>query len=385
MKVAIVAVGSELLLGAVVNTNAAWLGARLAEAGFQVTLGVEVGDDVAAISDALAAALERADAAVVTGGLGPTQDDVTRAALAGAAGESLPNARGTAPGLAVELAGKPVYALPGVPHEMQGMFNDAVLPSLRRRAGAPAALVTRVLGVAGLAEPAAAAALADLADELAAVGNPVLAFLPAGGLVQVRLTGRAADPAGAERLLAGPVAAVRAALGPAVFSADGESLAAAVHRLLGARGSTVAVAESLTGGLLAAELSAPPGASAALRGGLVTYATELKAALAGVPEPLLAADGPVSPRVAAAMAAGARERLGATYGLATTGVAGPTPQGGAPVGTVHVALAGPGGGRVRSLALCGDREAVRTHSVAAALDLLRRQLEFDTPWDVELP
>lgn len=157
----------------------------------------------------------------------------------------------------------------------------------------------------------------------------------------------------------------------------GEVLAALVEA-----GATVGVAESLTGGLLAAALTEPAGASAAVRGGLVVYATELKARLAGVPVPLLDAQGPVSPDVAAALAAGARDRLSATYGLSTTGVAGPDPQGDAPVGTVYVGLAGPDGGTVRRLALTGDRAAIRAAAVAAALDLLLAALRRPAP---ELP
>jgi nicotinamide-nucleotide amidase len=154
---------------------------------------------------------------------------------------------------------------------------------------------------------------------------------------------------------------------------------AEVVALLRGRGETVAVAESLTGGLLTAALTEPPGASAAVRGGLVVYATDLKAQLAGVPVPLLDAEGPVSPDVAGALAAGARDRLGATYGLGVTGVAGPDPQGGRPVGTVHLGLAGPDGGRVRTLALAGDRAAIRAATVAAALALLAGVLRAGAP------
>jgi nicotinamide-nucleotide amidase len=159
----------------------------------------------------------------------------------------------------------------------------------------------------------------------------------------------------------------------------GSATPAAVLAALIAAGATVAVAESLTGGLLTAALTEPAGASAAVRGGLVVYATELKAVLAGVPVPLLAAEGPVSPDVAAALAAGARDRLGATYGLGITGVAGPDPQGGKPVGTVYLGLAGPGGGSVRELRLTGDRAGIRAGSVAAALDLLLSVLQERSP------
>ena len=167
--------------------------------------------------------------------------------------------------------------------------------------------------------------------------------------------------------------------------AGADATPAAVLAALRARGATVAVAESLTGGLLTAALTEPAGASTVVRGGLVVYATDLKAALAGVPAPLLDAEGPVSPDVAAALAGGARDRLAATYGLSVTGVAGPDPQGGVPVGTVYVGLAGPGGGEVRRVALDGDRARIRDASVRAALGLLAERLAATAPVAAERP
>jgi nicotinamide-nucleotide amidase len=195
-----------------------------------------------------------------------------------------------------------------------------------------------------------------------------LSYLAGGALVRVRFTGT--DPA----QLAPLVAHVTAVLGDRVVSDDGSSLDAVVHGLLAARGETVAVAESLTGGLLAAALSDRAGASETFRGSVVVYATDLKESLAGVPAPLLAAEGAVSEQTAGALAAGARDRLGADWGLGVTGVAGPTEQEGRPVGTVFVAVAGPGGGEVRRLQLPGERAQVRALSVTYALDLLRRHL-----------
>lgn len=412
MRVELLAVGTELLLGDIVNTNAADLGQRLAAAGLEVRTSVVVGDNVGRIAGAVSAALERADALVVTGGLGPTQDDLTREALAVVAGEelvrdpeleraladryadaarevpqvnyrqadrpasatSLPNDRGSAPGLRLELPAGVVYALPGVPHEMAAMFTASVLPDLLRRAGEPAVIASRVLGVVGMWESAVAEALAPLVDSLDAIGNPTVAFLAAEGLVRVRITAKAGDLVAARRLIEPVEETARAALGTSVFGADGETLASAVHLLLRNAAATVAVAESLTGGLLGARLSELAGSSTTFRGGLVTYATDLKVTLLGVPAETLQRAGVVSADTAVAMAEGARCALGATYGLSLTGVAGPDEQEGRPVGTVYAGLAGPGVGLAVHRRLPGDRGRVRTLATVSALDLLRRQL-----------
>ncbi|MGI8697729.1 MAG: competence/damage-inducible protein A [Mycobacteriales bacterium] len=412
MRVELLAVGTELLLGDVVNTNAAWLGRRLAAAGLDVTTAAVVGDNIGRITAAVSGGLERADALVVTGGLGPTQDDLTREALASVAGvalvrdpgleralreryagfghgvpernyrqadrpsnaDVLANPRGSAPGLCLELPAGVVYALPGVPHEMEAMFTASVLPDLLRRAGKPAVIVSRVLRVAGMWESAVADALAELEAELAAVGNPTIAFLAERGEVRVRVTAKAADDAAAARLIEPVERLARAALGANVYGADEETLASATSRLLLEAGATVAVAESLTGGLLGARLSEDAGSSATFRGGVVAYATGLKADLLGVGAATLDRSGAVSAETAVAMAEGVRHRLGATYGLSLTGVAGPEEQEGAPVGTVYAGLAGPGGSAAVLHRLTGDRARVRVLATLAALDLLRRHL-----------
>ena len=418
MRVDLLAVGTELLLGDIVNGNAAWLGRRLADAGIDVGRSVVVGDEVDVIAAALRDALAVADAVVVTGGLGPTHDDLTRDAVAALAGvalrrepalvqglrdryaalgrqmparnlvqadlpegaTALPNDRGTAPGIRLVVDDRAVYAMPGVPHEMEAMFTTAVLPDLLARAGRPAAIVSRVIHTAGVYESVLAEALADVVTGLDAAGNPTLAFLPAGGRVRLRLTAHAADRAAADALISPVEKEIRRVLGEAVYGVDGDTLDGAVHRLLATAGATVASAESLTGGGLGAALTEMPGSSTTFRGGVVSYATDLKRTLLDVPADALAG-GAVSAEVAVAMADGVRRRLGATYGLSTTGVAGPDPQDGQPVGTVFVGLAGPGGHRVRPLRLSGDRERVRGYTVVAALDLLRRHLEFARPWD----
>lgn len=371
MRVAVVAVGDELLLGAVVNTNLARLGRALAAAGLELVGGYEVGDDPARIAAAVRQALAAADAVVVSGGLGPTSDDRTPDALAALAGPTgprrLPNAVGTADGLALEVVGRPVYAVPGVPAELDAMVAAVVVPELRARAGDPPPLLTRQLRVAATGEPTVARLLAPLEAALPAGLRP--AYLASPGEILVRFTGRRPE------VLADAVARAAALLGDRVSGLDDETLPATVLRLLGERGASLAVAESLTGGRVLATLVDVPGASAVLRGGVVAYATAVKHDVLGVDAALLARGGAVQPEVAAAMAAGVRTRLGASHGVATTGVAGPDPQDGHPPGTVHLAVAGPDRPPVTaSPALRGDRDRIRALAVVHALDLLRRTL-----------
>ena len=402
MKGAVLAVGDELLLGDIVNSNAAWLGEALAGIGVQVVHSAAVGDDVERLAVALRRALDDADVVVLTGGLGPTSDDLTRDALALVAGAplerqpaleealrtrfasyghampeqvlrqadvprgatALDNRVGSAPGLRLEVDGRLVLALPGPPHEMRAVAQDHLLPELAARTGTR--LTTRTLRCAGTGE----SQVAERVDAAVQVPAGVdLAYLAGGGVVRVRFT-TAGDPAVLEPL----VRACSAALGDDVFGTDEQTLPGVVLARLQARGQTVASAESLTGGLVGAALTEVPGSSASYRGGLVVYATDAKASVAGVPADLLAAHGAVAPETAVALAEGARARLGADWGVATTGVAGPDPQEGSPVGTVHVAVAGPAGSRVRSVRLPGDRERVRALAVTTALDLLRRAL-----------
>jgi nicotinamide-nucleotide amidase len=411
MRVELVTVGDELLLGDTINGNAAWLGRRLAENGVQVTRSVVVGDEQDVIIEAVTEALSRADAVITTGGLGPTYDDLTRDALAVAAGVELrrdpgierrlrdrsagvglplrpmalrmaeipegatvlENPMGSAPGLRIELPGGPVYALPGVPVEMRAIIDTAVLPALRASVTGPIP-EKRLLRTACVRE-------SELAGRLAAVEalpGVKVAYLPDPAEVKIRIT---ATGPGAEAVLSGAEGLARKLLGGVVHGTGEDTLDRVIHQLLAERSATVAVGESLTGGLLGAELTAMPGSSATFSGGIVAYATGLKAALIGVPEELLARHGAVHPEVATAMAMGVRDRLGATYGLAVTGVAGPDPQDGWPVGTVHIALAGPGGvSRVESPLLPvpgsgpGVRPLIRRMTVVHALDLLRRHI-----------
>lgn len=401
MRGAVLAVGDELLLGDIVNTNAAWLGQQLAAAGVEVVFSAAVGDDVQRLATALRRGLEDADVVVLSGGLGPTVDDLTRDGIALVAGvplerspvleqqlrdrfaaygysmpdavlrqadvprgaEPLNNPLGTAPGLWLELGDQLVVALPGPPHELRATAGP-VLERLGQRSGA--VVTTRQVHVAGLGESAVAERVEAAVDVPEGVA---LAYLAGGAVVRVRFT-TSGDPA----LLDPLVEAVDEALGDHVLGHDDEALDGVVHALLSAASQTVAVAESLTGGLLGAALSQRPGASSTFRGGLVVYATDLKAVLAGVPEQVLASYGAVSPETAQALAQGARERLGADWGIGITGVAGPDEQEGQPVGTVHVAVTGSSRTTVRSLRVPGDRERVRGLAVTGALDLLRREL-----------
>lgn len=409
MRAEVLAVGTELLIGDVVNGNAATIGRLLTDAGVDVVGSTAVGDDEGVIAAALHAALTRADVVLVTGGLGPTQDDLTREALAAAAGvelrrdealaeellaryaglgrrvpamnmrqaqlpegaSAIPNPNGSAPGVRMELGGGVVYALPGVPHEMQAMVEQSVLPDLLARADAPAAIVSRTLHTSGMWESAVAESLADLHNRLTATpGAPTLAWLAGKGQTRVRVTAKAETREAAQVLIEPVEAEIREALGAAIWGVDDETMPAVVHAVLAERGQTVGVAESLTAGLLGAALTETPGSSATFRGGMVVYATDLKVSLLGTdPE-----QGAVSASTASAMAAGVRQRLGADWGVALTGVAGPDEQEGHPPGTVFIAVAGPGGGEVKTLRLPGDRERVRSLAVTSALDLLRRTL-----------
>ena len=413
------AVGTELLLGQIADTNSAWLGEQLAAAGVGSHFHQAVGDNHARIVLTLRTALARGDGVIVCGGLGPTQDDITREAIAEVMNAPLVrdgaivariasffesrnrtmsenNARqgdvpvgatiieqtqGTAPGLICPLGNKVIYAVPGVPYEMAEMFERAILPDLRRRmaeAGEEAIIVSRVLRTWGTSESALAEALQERIDALDAAsleGSVTIAFLASGieGL-KVRLTGRARTEAAVLALLDAEEHAVRSVLteklGDIVFGVDDESMEQGVATVLLARGLSLGVAESLTGGLIASRLVDVPGASRWFRGGVVAYDSAVKHRVLGVPE------GPVVTEAAAgAMAEGACAVLGADVGLGITGVAGPDDQEGVTPGTVFVGLALPSHQPVtRQLRLPGDRVRVRQYAAISALDLLRRAL-----------
>ena len=412
MRCDVVAVGTELLLGQIVDTNSAWIGEHLAASGMDSLLQVKVGDNLGRVVAVLRSTLSAADAVIVCGGLGPTHDDLTREAIAEVMGVQLvtddavagvitqmfesrgrymaannlrqamvpvgatviPQTRGTAPGLIcpVVVGGvdKVIYAVPGVPHEMKEMVERAVLPDLRHRSGEAGVIVSRTLRTWGESESGLNERLDPLISRLDEAGNPTLAFLASGweGL-KVRLTAKAATPDAAESLLDKWDAEVRMVVGEHVFGVDDETMESAVLDVLRAQGLSLGVAESVTGGLVAGRLTAVPGASDVLRGAIVSYASEVKFDLLDVPE------GPVvSEAAAAAMAGGARRVLGADVGLALTGVAGPAEQDGMPVGTLCVAVDDGTTVSTHTFRLPGQREQMRQMSVITALDYLRRRL-----------
>jgi nicotinamide-nucleotide amidase len=431
VRIEIVAVGTELLLGQIADTNSQWLGEHLAALGVASQFHQAVGDNPERIVLAFRTALARSDGVIVCGGLGPTHDDITRDALAevmnvplerdeavvakiramfSSRGRTMPESnlrqadvprgasiipqtKGTAPGLVCPVGHKVVYAVPGVPYEMSDMFDRAIAPDLRRRMAERGELegtiASRVIRTWGMSESGLGEALADyiagLDAEAAATdgaghgaGSATIALLASGiEGIKVRVTVRAADDATAAALLDTHEAAVRSVLaeaaGDVVFGVDDEAIEDAVARTLMAHGLTVGLAESLTGGLAASRLVNVPGASAWFRGSVVSYASEVKFDVLGVPV------GPVvSEDAATAMAEGARRVLGSDVGLSVTGVAGPAEQDGQPPGTVFVGLARPGRDpEAFAFSVPGDRARVRQYATIAALDLLRRSLGPD--------
>jgi competence/damage-inducible protein CinA-like protein len=417
VRIEIVAVGTELLLGQIADTNSAWLGEHMAANGVSSHFHQAVGDNHDRIVLSLRTALARSDGVIMCGGLGPTQDDITRDAIAEvmnvplerdqqivdriasffeARGRAMtannarqadvprgatviPQVVGTAPGLICPVGNKVVYAVPGVPYEMTEMFERAILPDLRARmaeAGEEAVIASRVLRTWGASESGLAESLQDRIDVLDATGDVTLAFLASGiEGIKVRITARARTLSDVTALLDKEEVEVRRAildrLGDIVFGVDDESMEVAVANRLVAHGLTFGVAESLTGGLIASRLVNVPGASAWFRGGVVAYASEVKFDVLGVPA------GPVvTEAAAAAMAEGARKVTGADVGLGITGVAGPDDQEGVAPGNLFVGLALPDRPtEARQLRVPGDRERVRQYGAISALDLLRRALD----------
>ena len=409
MKVEVLAVGTELLLGQIVNGNAAAIGMRLAEVGLDHHHQAVVGDNRKRIAAAITEGCERSDALIVTGGIGPTQDDLTRQAIADAAGValafdaeyaeqleerwrstgrvmpesnlrqayrpegavSIDNPKGTAPGVRLAIGGTWVFALPGVPAEMLLMMDRDVLAFLVATSGSGGGVVySRVLRTWGESESAVADALDDLYEGSL---NPTIAFLASGGEIKLRITAKAADEASALALVAPMEAEIRRRLGRAVFGVDADTVESVVLRLLEERGWTMATAESATGGMVAARLTGVPGASRTFRGGIVAYDREVKRERLGVSDETMSENGIVSEPVAREMAAGAAAALGADVAIGVTGAAGPDRHE-APVGTVAMAALTPDGTSSTTVRLPGDRERVRTYAATAGLHLVRRLL-----------
>jgi nicotinamide-nucleotide amidase len=403
----VLAIGTELLLGQIVDTNSSWIGEQLAAVGIDTMEHRKVGDNLGRMVTAMREMLASADAVVVCGGIGPTQDDVTRDAIAEVMGVELerreelvehiaslfgtrgrdmpannlrqadvprgadviPNPIGTAPGIKAEIGGKVIYAVPGVPYEMQLMVTDHILPDLLARSGEAASIVSRSLKTWGQSESGLAEMIAERVDTQS---NPTIAFLARGieGIV-VRLTAKAPTEVEARALIEPEEAKLRAILGDLVFAIDDETMEHAVLQRLEARGWTLGVAESLTGGLIGARIANVPGASRTFRGSIASYATGVKRSVLGV-----TAERVVSEESAQQMAEGAQRVLGADVGIAATGVAGPDEQDGQPVGTVWFALALPGlPVEAVSTRLPGDRERIRQFSTISLLNILRMRLD----------
>jgi len=404
----VVAVGTELLLGQIVDTNSSWIGEQLALAGIDSFFQTKVGDNWGRIADSLRLALSRSDAVIVCGGLGPTQDDITRDVIAevmgveleedpealekivsmfGSRGREMPsnNLRqalvpkgatripqqpGTAPGLVCPVGDKVIFAVPGVPYEMREMVSGTVVPELRRMAGDTGVIRSRTLRTWGHSESGIAEMLGHRLDHLDSTGHATIAFLASGieGL-KVRVTAKAPTAEEVDAVLAAEVDEVASVLADYVFSTDDESMEAVVLDLLRERGLTLGTAESVTGGLIAARLTDVPGASDVLRGSVVSYASDVKFDVLGVPR------GPVvSEEAAAAMAEGACRVLGCDVAVATTGVAGPGEQEGIAPGTVFFATVVDGVAETGMVKLPFDRERTRQFSVITVLDRLRRRL-----------
>ncbi len=411
MRAEIVAVGTELLLGQIANTNAQWMSERLAAIGVDVLYHQTVGDNFDRIVEVLRLAAGRTDVVLVCGGLGPTQDDITRDAISALLGVGMvrhdeieellrrkfaafgrgempesnlrqadvPHGaryivpeRGTAPGLIAELdPGVRIYAVPGVPEEMVEMLEGTILPELAGLVGG-SVVRSRILRCVGIGESAIAEQVADLFEGST---NPSIAFLASTGEARVRVTAKAPTIEEADRMIGPVVDEVVRRVGDHVFSVDDESLEEAVVRLLTATGTRLACAESLTGGGLGERITSVAGASAVFAGSAVVYENAAKVRILGVSERTLASDGPVSAACAREMAAGARRVFATDLAVSVTGAAGPEPHGGVPPGTVWIGLEAGDRSHTRGLVVPGERDRVRRWTEQAALDLVRRHLE----------
>ncbi|NUQ00470.1 MAG: competence/damage-inducible protein A [Armatimonadetes bacterium] len=412
MRAEIVSVGTELLLGNIVNTNAAYIAQELARFGIDVYHHSTVGDNLSRCAETIAMALSRCDAVIVTGGIGPTPDDATRAAIATALGveleerpelvevireryarrqrepnkaalnqanmpvgsEVIPNPTGTAPGILAATDGKALYAMPGVPSEMKRMLHESVLPDLRERFELDSALYVRVLRCRGIGE-------SDLAEHLREMletySNPTVATYVKTGEVEVRITARARDESAADELIAPVEEVVRERIGQHIYAVGADAYEEQLARLLRETDRTLATAESCTGGLIGDRVTAVAGSSAYYVGGVVAYSNAVKESLLGVRAEVLQRDGAVSEAAAKAMARGVAERLGADWGLATTGIAGP--DGGTaekPVGLVYVAVYDRHEGEATAveLRLSGDRSTIKERTVLEALELVCQRI-----------
>lgn len=403
MIVEVIAVGTELLFGQIINTNTATIGAALAERGLDAHFQQTVGDNLERIASSISTALDRADAVILTGGIGPTQDDITREAVCAATGlpmvfndeyaerlrewwagrgktmpksnlrqayhpegaELMMNPRGTAPGLAISHGGKLIFCVPGVPAEMEFLLANDVIPRLVAASGEEKVIVSRLIRTWGRSE----SDVAETLDDLFEGANPSIAFLASASEIKVRITAKADSTVEALTLIEPVETEVRSRLGNTVFGTDDETIERVLLRLLSDLGYTIGTAESMTGGLVAARFTDLPGSSSVFKGGLVAYTNELKQRLLGVED----ISSVVDAATAVEMATGAQSLLDVDVAVAVTGSAGPDPLE-KPPGTVVIAVATPEDARAKELRYSGDRERIRAYGTTAALQLARLAL-----------
>ncbi len=401
MIVEVIAVGTELLLGQIVNSNAAFIGSTLADHGVDAHYQQVVGDNLERVGNSITTAMERSDAVIITGGIGPTRDDLTREALCRATGrkmvvdeayadrlrewwrqrgrdmpesnlkqaehpegaELLINPKGTAPGLMLDHEGTDVFCVPGVPQEMEYLLQREVMPRVVARSGGSAVVASRMLRTWGQSE----SMIGELLDDLyQGSTNPSVAFLASGGEIKIRITAKAATRDEAVAMIEPTEAEIRQRVAQWYFGSDDETVHRVIFGLLREKGWTIGTAESMTGGLVAAELTSEPGASEFVRGGLVAYDKGLKGRLLGMTDLREVVDV----ETAIEMARGGRELLDADVVVSVTGSAGPDPME-KPPGTVVIAVATPEDVRARELRMPGDRERVRVYGTTSALHLAR--------------
>lgn len=409
MKAELIFTGSELLLGHILNIHAQYLGARLSEIGIEVLYHITVGDERDRLRQVIKQAVSRSELVIITGGLGPTTDDLTAEAVADVLGmplvpdeatlkklaklyhdrgqvmpESnkkqaffpkgsviLTNNRGTAPGALVEREGSTVIMLPGPPQELKSMFESWVLPFLKKKVSSGPVIRFKILRLTGISE----SAIQDKVKDLGGQGNPGIAFVAKPGEIQVRITASAKNPEEAEKMVAGLSEKVKKRLDQFIFSSDNDTLEEILGRLLIEKGLTISVAESCTGGLIGSRLTEIPGSSVYFRGGVVAYSNELKETVLGVPSRTIELFGAVSRETAVAMAVGVRKLAVTDLGIAVTGIAGP--EGGTgkkPRGLVYIALASEEGTDVKECRFPGTRTAIRQGASNTAMNMVRQYL-----------
>lgn len=407
MIVELVTTGSELLLGQIVNTNSSYMARELNSMGFDVVYQTTVGDNRQRMREVLEHALTRADIVITTGGLGPTQGDITKEVSAAVFGRSLQldeacarhlreqfahwqrpmaennlrqamipekahifkNYAGTAPGIAMEQGGRLLVNLPGPPSEMKDMFDRSLRPYLEQKYGFAAVILSRVLNTAGIGESALEMEVRDL---ILAQKNPTLALLARPSGVILRITAKAADSQAAQQLIGAMEQEIRSRVGKYIYAVDDADMEDVVGQLLSERQLTIACAESCTGGLLTSRLTDVPGSSAYVMGSVVSYTNEVKESLLGVEAEVLRRVGAVSEETACQMAQGVRQRIGTDIGVGITGIAGPgggTPE--KPVGLVYIAVAGKKGTVVKKNIFSGTRRQVKYRTTQTALDMVR--------------